>query len=131
MSCQRCHRLVCQCPFPKVVYSDGNTADEMRDLIRAKARESTQKALAKQCGISEQYLSDVLLGRREPAEKLLEAVGFRRVVTYRPISQGPSPTVPVEEYRRVVARCIEHGAKLALRDAGAAGPLGDPDVLAG
>jgi transcriptional regulator with XRE-family HTH domain len=34
-------------------------------------------------GVSSQYLSDVLHGRREPGPKILNALGLERVVTYR------------------------------------------------
>ncbi len=42
----------------------------------------TQKAFARQCGISEQYLTDILKRRREPGEKLLKALKIKRVITY-------------------------------------------------
>ena len=43
----------------------------------------TQKALAEKLGINQAYLSDILAGRREPADKILTALGMERVVTYR------------------------------------------------
>lgn len=42
----------------------------------------SQKAFAERHDISEQYLCDVLKGRREPGKKILDAVGFQRVVIY-------------------------------------------------
>ena len=36
----------------------------------------TQRELAAQWGLSPQYLSDVLAGRREPGRKLTNAAGF-------------------------------------------------------
>lgn len=44
-----------------------------------------QKAAAKRLGVSEQYLCDVLKGRREPGKKLLNALGYRRVVVYESV----------------------------------------------
>jgi len=42
----------------------------------------TQESAAKSLGISPQYLSDVLKGRREPGPKVLKALGLVRKVTY-------------------------------------------------
>jgi|LakMenE01Jun11ns_1017448.scaffolds.fasta_scaffold8938381_2 hypothetical protein len=43
----------------------------------------TQKALAEKLGINQAYLSDILAERRDPADKILTALGMERVVTYR------------------------------------------------
>lgn len=56
--------------------------DEMAD------KAGNQKRLAAQLDVSESYLSDVMTGRREPGEKLLEALGLERVVTYRTAGVG-------------------------------------------
>ena len=34
-------------------------------------------------GVSQQYVNDVLKGRREPGESILKALGLERVVSYR------------------------------------------------
>lgn len=47
----------------------------------------TQKDLAEKLGVSTAYLSDVLQGKREPAGKMLEALGIERVVTYRKVGK--------------------------------------------
>lgn len=52
-------------------------------LERMAKQDGSQKALAGALGVSESYLSDVILGRREPGDKLLDAMGLERVVTYR------------------------------------------------
>jgi transcriptional regulator with XRE-family HTH domain len=44
----------------------------------------TQAAFAEKFGFSAQYLGDVLNGRRDPGDKILNAIGYERVVTYRP-----------------------------------------------
>jgi hypothetical protein len=44
-----------------------------------------QAAWARAHKISAQYLNDVLHGRREPGPKILQAIGFEKVVTYRPV----------------------------------------------
>ena len=43
------------------------------------------KQAATNLGISPQYLSDVIAGRRAPGAKILTALGLRRVVTYEPM----------------------------------------------
>lgn len=59
------------------------TKTEFMLFLHDKIREAgDQKTLAKQLGISQGYLSDVLLGRREPADKILTGLGLRRVVTF-------------------------------------------------
>lgn len=52
----------------------------MRDIMTDEGW--TQAQFAERCGISEAYLSDILNDRREPGEKLLQALGLRRVVQY-------------------------------------------------
>jgi transcriptional regulator with XRE-family HTH domain len=59
--------------------------------IRRSAKEAgTQKALAERLGISESYLADVLGGRKDPGEAILEPLGLERVVTYRRKRQNGS-----------------------------------------
>lgn len=77
----------------------------VREIIRSKAK-PTQAAWAKANGISPAYVSDVIAGRREPGQKILDALGLERVTTYRPKpSKAPSskeeevagPTGPVNK----------------------------------
>jgi len=54
------------------------------DLIVTAAKNAgSQKALAQEWGISEQYLSDILKGRREPGNKVLKQLGLVKMVVYR------------------------------------------------
>lgn len=55
---------------------------ELIEWLRKDSEKETQKALAKRLGISAQYLSDILKGRREPGQKMLDALGLERVITY-------------------------------------------------
>ena len=48
----------------------------------------TQKVLAQKLGISAPYLSDILMGKREPGGKVLRQLGLERVISYREV--GPS-----------------------------------------
>lgn len=43
----------------------------------------SQRAFAQQHGISTQYVNDVLRGRREMGQKILDALGIDRIVSYR------------------------------------------------
>jgi len=53
-------------------------------LLRQKCDEAGgQKAWAAVHGVSQVYVSDVLAGRREPAGKIIAALGLERVVTFR------------------------------------------------
>jgi len=59
----------------------------IRELLEdAVQRAKTQTALAAEWGISVQYIRDVLAGRRDPGKSILKALGYERVVLYRPIS---------------------------------------------
>lgn len=43
----------------------------------------SQAAFARDHGMSAAYLNDVLNGRREPGQKVLDAVGAEKIVSYR------------------------------------------------
>lgn len=53
-------------------------------------RLGSQRALAKELGVSEPYLSDVINGRRDPGPKILKALGLERIVDYRTVKKGAS-----------------------------------------
>ena len=46
-----------------------------------------QTRAAKDWGVQDQYLSAVLHGRNPPSDKILNAVGFERVVVYKRIDK--------------------------------------------
>lgn len=54
----------------------------IRKLLALIEEKGTAKATAQSLGISQQYLSDVIKGRREPGEKLLSAMGLQSRVVY-------------------------------------------------
>lgn len=43
----------------------------------------SQKAVADSLGVSQQYVCDVLNGRREPGKKMLTALGFSKEIGYK------------------------------------------------
>ena len=60
-------------------------AEYVRIRLRAMAViEGSQRALARKIGVSASFLNDILLGKREPAGKVVEFLGLRRRVTYEP-----------------------------------------------
>lgn len=57
---------------------------DILDRLRAAIEQvGSQRAFADQHGISLQYVNDVLRKRREPGQKILDALGIERVVIYR------------------------------------------------
>lgn len=62
------------------------TADDVRALLATEcAKMGSQAAWAKRAGLSKAYVSDVLLGRREPAKGVLGPLGLRVTVRYERI----------------------------------------------
>jgi len=48
-----------------------------------RANKLNQVEAAAALGISQRYLRDILRGRRDPGKRLLEALGFEKIVLYR------------------------------------------------
>lgn len=60
------------------------SAGDVRDLLRdACDKAGDQKSFSEKTGISQQYISDVLKGKREPGQAILTALGLERVVSYQ------------------------------------------------
>ncbi len=53
------------------------------EILRQRLTGKTQKQFADEFGISQAYISDVLCGRREPGEKILDALDLERVTAYQ------------------------------------------------
>lgn len=66
-----------------MLFTEQDILDHLRAAIHAIG---SQKLFAQHYHISQQYLSDVLRGRREPGQKILDALGYERIVFYRPLS---------------------------------------------
>ncbi len=63
------------------------TDAQLKALLRAKVREyGSQLAFAEAVGLSAQYVSDVLKGRRPAGPKLLKALGYEWVREIRPVA---------------------------------------------
>lgn len=65
-----------------------NKTEFMQYLQQLVAEAGSQKDLASRLKISAPYMNDILLGRRDPSKKLLNALGFEQVVTYQPKNQS-------------------------------------------
>ena len=61
------------------------TANEVRERLRA-ACNGDQQGWAAEHLFSPPYISDVLNGRREPAERILAALGLKKTVIYEELS---------------------------------------------
>jgi hypothetical protein len=63
------------------------TRDELIDLIRAEIKKfGSQRALAREWRVAPAYITDLLHGLRDPGPKILEAMGYERVISYRKTS---------------------------------------------
>jgi hypothetical protein len=60
-----------------------NEQDVINRLREAIHAAGSQKSFARQHHVSLQYVNDVLHRRREPGQKILDALGIERVVSYR------------------------------------------------
>lgn len=59
------------------------TDTELREEIRKRIRQiGTQKEAAKRWGFSDQFINDIIKGRRNITKKLLAAIGYKRTVIY-------------------------------------------------
>lgn len=62
------------------------TADEVRALLKESvAAAKTNKEWAANAGVSAAYLTDMLLGNREPSSKVLTALGLEKIVIYQKV----------------------------------------------
>lgn len=59
-------------------YSD----EQLRKRLAKESAESTQRAIAKRYGVSPSLLCDTISGRRDPAPKLVKAMGLARIISY-------------------------------------------------
>lgn len=59
-------------------YSD----EQIRARLAREAKASTQRETAERYGVSPSLLCDTISGRRDPAPKLLKAMGLTRLVVY-------------------------------------------------
>lgn len=59
------------------------TADEVRERVREACRQAgSARAWGRDNDISSPYINDVLLGRRDPGAKILDALGLTKTVDY-------------------------------------------------
>jgi len=63
------------------------TVDDVRALLRQEIeKHGTAKAWADAHKLAPSYVSDVLKGNREPADRIMDALGLQRLVTYERIA---------------------------------------------
>lgn len=79
----------------------------LRALERAIRKAGSAKAWATQAGVSEAYVSDVRLGRRDPGPAVLDALGLERVVQYRAAVAIPASVgIPLTQIGESACRYI-------------------------
>lgn len=70
---------------------DALTPRQLQAKIADMIGDALKKDWARERGITPSQLSDVLMGHRQPPRKLLDALGYERIVTttilYRPTSK--------------------------------------------
>lgn len=54
----------------------------VKKLLAVIQEKGTGKAAAESLGVSQQYLTDVIKGRRDPGDKILSALGLQSRVVY-------------------------------------------------
>lgn len=65
-------------------YDDSFDYDVLKGILRQMCRKAgSQKSWAEANELSEVHVSDVLNGRRDPGDKVLNALGCEKVVSYR------------------------------------------------
>lgn len=57
--------------------------EEVVKLMRKRQGKLTDAAFARELGISPPYLFDIYNGKRDPGDKLLEALGLQKETVYR------------------------------------------------
>jgi len=64
-------------------HSDVMDAIEVIGMLNRAVRDAgSQKAFAERCGVSQQFLHDVLNARRMPSEKILSTIGVKKVIRF-------------------------------------------------
>lgn len=63
---------------------------ELIEMLRKRVADSggAQSGVARELGISRQYLNNILAARIDPGPKVLEALGLVRHVTYLPVQES-------------------------------------------
>ena len=64
---------------------------DMRNILRHRCEEAgSQAALARNLGVSIQYIHDVLAGRRQFSANLAARIGYERKIVFSPCNQPKS-----------------------------------------
>lgn len=60
--------------------------EELLDLLRKLVKQSSQKQVSADLGVSRAFLNDILHGRRSMTERIAAAMGYQRLVIYRKVA---------------------------------------------
>ena len=58
-----------------------NKSDVLKLIRQAVHDAGSQTAFARRCGVTTQYVNDLLRGRRDPGAKILDTLGIEKTVT--------------------------------------------------
>lgn len=65
------------------------TRDELTILLRAEIQAAgSQRALARKWQVAPAYITDLLRGTRDPGPRILDVMGYERVVLYQERRSG-------------------------------------------
>ena len=69
------------------------TQDKMRESLRMHIalRYKRQRNAARRWGVSDAYISSVLLGKKRPSQKILDEIGLREKITVEYVSNDDEP----------------------------------------
>lgn len=70
--------------------------DPIKEIRRRIAIAGSQRKFAREIGISDAYLCDLLKGNRSPSDRILHAIGMEKVIEYRRREGAAYPQEGVE-----------------------------------
>lgn len=83
--------------YPGMAYK-ANTIEELLTIMKRVQGDKTLTEFAADLDVSKQYLSNVFNGHKEPSERLLGKIGFRRQTAY--VRSAPDRREEKEEKKK-------------------------------
>lgn len=62
--------------------SETLTERQLKDVLKAKAKQTSQRKVAAELRVSPAFMCDVLKGRRVVTERLARKLGYKRIVRF-------------------------------------------------
>lgn len=84
-----------------------HTTDQIRQLLLSACKlAGSQKDWAERNSVSSSYVTDVLLGRREPGASILKVLGYERLTVYRKHESGAASRAAGDAHRVNGPKCV-------------------------